>query len=74
MHEHAGGHGEGAKIQYIADVLKELRRLSNPYELLSYLIEMAEIEAAKTAKHRATSVLVNATLGSAQSRLEPSER
>jgi acyl-homoserine lactone synthase len=55
MHEHAGGHGEGAKVQYIADVLKELRRLSNPYELLSYLIEMAEVEAAKTAKHRATS-------------------
>jgi hypothetical protein len=74
MHEHAGGLGEGAKVQYIADVLKELRRLSNPYELLSYLIEMAEVEAAKTAKYQAMSIVVNATSESAQSRLEPNER
>jgi len=37
--------GEAAKVKYVADVLRELRRLSSQHHFLNYLIEMAETEA-----------------------------
>jgi len=50
MREEGKGVGEAAKVKYIADVLRELRRLSSRNEFLTYLIEMAEVEAQNHVK------------------------
>jgi len=57
MRERQQGMGDAAKVNYIADVLRELRRLATPHELLTYLIEMAEVEAESRAKQGRNSAI-----------------
>lgn len=58
--------GEAAKIKYIAEVLRELRRLTSRHQFLNYLIEMAEVEAQNSARQEGTGAVVTASSVSSQ--------
>ncbi len=68
------GLGEAAKVKYIADVLRQLRLLSNRHEFLTYLIEMAEVEAQNKIKQLDVSSAVTASSISVRPRRELSEQ
>ena len=74
MREMEGGLGEAAKVKYIADVLRELRRLSARHEFLTYLIEMAEVEAQNKMKQGDISAAVTASSISVRPRRELTEQ
>jgi hypothetical protein len=66
--------GKAAKVKYIADVLRELRRLSCQHEFLSYLIEMAEVEAQNHAKENDMAAAITASSAAVLPRRELTER
>lgn len=72
--EAAKGFGEAAKVKYIADVLRQLRLLSNRHDFLTYLIEMAEVEAQNKMKQVDTSAAVTASSISVRPRRELTEQ
>lgn len=70
MCEDMQGLGAGATIAHIADMLRELRRLSGRHKFLTYLIEMAEVEAGAVAKHNDNALIMWTSSKSARSQRE----